>query len=364
MKTDLAHNLLAHYRKTARPLPWRNLGSDLYRIWVSEIMLQQTTVATVLSYYERFLERFPDLETLAAADVEEVLRLWQGLGYYRRAKNLHAAAKKMMTDHGGEFPTTIEAVNALPGVGRSTAAAILAIGLEQPHAILDGNVKRVLSRLDAVEEPLVGSAMEKKLWRRAEELTPAENPGDYAQAIMDLGATLCSPKNPDCPPCPWRVACQAFAGGNPEAYPVKKGGAARKKRKRYQSCGLILDDRGRVLLEKRPDEGVLAGLWAPPGTEMREGRPFPALTPALEERGLTPGDPLPLPLVTHVFTHFHLTVRPFLIRFSDGHQKIGRWVTKGEIGDVPISTLHRKILARLPGWRSAIERRPPPPFQP
>ncbi|MBF0186932.1 MAG: A/G-specific adenine glycosylase, partial [Magnetococcales bacterium] len=216
----LARQLLDHYDRHGRDLPWRGI-SDLYAIWISEIMLQQTGVSVVIPYYTRFLERFPTVTSLADASLDAVLSLWQGLGYYRRARHLHTAARLIQTKHGGEFPEEVDQVTALPGVGPSTAHAILAIGREQRLPILDGNVKRVLSRLLAWPHPMGVSRHEKPLWTIADLLTPEQRPGDYAQAIMDLGATLCRRSRPQCERCPWSGACRAFACQSVESFPVK-----------------------------------------------------------------------------------------------------------------------------------------------
>jgi A/G-specific adenine glycosylase len=216
---EVSRALLAWYGREGRDLPWRRTR-DPYRIWLSEIMLQQTGVGTVIPYYERFLAAYPTVGALAQPRVEEVVELWAGLGYYSRARNLHAAARAVVERHGGGFPADLAALQALPGVGLSTAGAILSIAFDIPAPILDGNVRRVLCRLFAMAEDPRRPAAEKKLWAWAEALTPADRPHDYAQAIMDLGATLCIPKSPDCPRCPLAALCQARAQGLERELPL------------------------------------------------------------------------------------------------------------------------------------------------
>ncbi len=238
---EVANHLLAWYRKEGRSLPWRE-NRDPYRIWLSEIMLQQTTVAAVIPYYERFLQRFPTIERLAAASLDDVIGLWAGLGYYSRARNLHRAAQQIVAGQG-VFPETLEELMALPGVGRSTAGAILSIAFNKPAPILDGNVRRVLVRLFAWREDPRSSRAEKQLWQWAEILTPAEHPHDYAQAIMDLGATICLPRVPICAICPLQELCQALKEGCTDLLPV-----ARKQKKvpvRHQ-VALLIECSGRL----------------------------------------------------------------------------------------------------------------------
>lgn len=223
----ISSHLLAWYAKSGRDLPWRQTR-DPYRIWLSEIMLQQTTVVAVIPYYEKFLVAFPNVEALASAPVEAVIELWAGLGYYRRARNLHAAATRVVEEHGGQFPAELGQLQALPGIGRSTAGAILSIAFDLPAPILDGNVRRVLCRLFALQQPPRSAAAEKQLWIWAELLTPTDRPHDYAQAIMDLGATICSPRTPDCSSCPLAGFCQARVLGLEQDLPL----ASPKKRSR------------------------------------------------------------------------------------------------------------------------------------
>ncbi|NNM52685.1 MAG: A/G-specific adenine glycosylase [Pseudomonadales bacterium] len=254
----------AHGRKH---LPWQ-AGKDAYRVWLSEIMLQQTQVTTVIPYFLRFIDRFPDVKALAAAPIDQVLQHWAGLGYYARAHRLHACAQQVVNQHAGKFPEDLNGLMALPGVGRSTAGAILALAMEHRGVILDGNVKRVLARYAAIDHPTGSSAFERELWDRAETLTPWVRAGDYAQAMMDLGATLCKRHTPQCLICPVMEACKARAEGAPADYPK----AARSKKLPYvERSGLvILDAEGRVLLERRPPLGLWAGLYSFPESEFTQ----------------------------------------------------------------------------------------------
>jgi len=294
--TPVAAPLLAWFDRAGRKhLPWQQDPTP-YRVWVSEIMLQQTQVATVIGYYERFMQRFPDVHALAAAPVDEVLHLWTGLGYYARARNLHRAAQLIVTEHGGEFPQTIEAVQALPGIGRSTAGAILALSRGQRHPILDGNVKRVLARYFGIEGFPGERAVEKKLWELAEECTPAERVAHYTQAIMDLGATLCVRSRPLCPVCPLAAHCVARIEGRQSVLPAPRPKKIRPQRTAY--VVLMVRDDGAVLLERRPPAGIWGGLWT---------------LPQFDERQSIPGA-VPLPPYFHSFTHFDLTLQPLLVR--------------------------------------------------
>jgi len=284
-------------------LPWQQ-DRSAYRVWISEIMLQQTQVATVIPYFERFMSRFPDIKSLAGAELDEVLHLWTGLGYYARARNLHRAAQQLRDQHGSDFPDDFEQVLALPGIGRSTAGAILAQARDQRFAILDGNVKRVLARYHAVPGWPGEKTVENRLWALAEHYTPTQRVRDYTQAIMDLGATVCRRRQPDCPACPLAEDCQARRQGNPHDYPGRK---PRKALPVRQTTMLILQNAaGEVLLEQRPPAGIWGGLWSfpecPPDTPPQQ---WCASQLGLEAGELTPQAPL-----RHTFSHFHLDIQP------------------------------------------------------
>ena len=300
---SLGRRLLAWYDRHGRKtLPWKR-RRDPYRIWVSEIMLQQTQVTTVIPYFSRFIKRFPDIKTLAHADLDEVLHLWTGLGYYARARNLHKAARIIVQEHRGIFPRAIEAVTDLPGIGRSTAGAILALAFGQRHPILDGNVKRVLARYHAIDAPLNKRETAERLWQLAEKHTPRTRVADYTQAIMDLGATLCSRAKPRCADCPLRTSCHAFRLGTPQDYPVRT--ASREIPVKATRMLMIRDRRGHVLLQRRPPAGLWGGLWGFP--EFPHGNPRHWCRKQL---GLNIETDAPWPVLRHSFSHFHLDITP------------------------------------------------------
>ncbi|MFB6259978.1 MAG: A/G-specific adenine glycosylase [Thiohalorhabdaceae bacterium] len=311
---SFARDLLNWYRQQGRTLPWRGLG-DPYPIWISEIMLQQTQVATVRPYYRLFLERFPYIRALADADEDEVLALWSGLGYYSRARNLHAAARRIRDEHGGTFPDNYDVVVALPGIGPSTAGAILSAAFNQDHAILDGNVKRVLTRIDAVQDYPGRAPVERQLWQRARELTPAGQAAHYNQAIMDLGATLCTRRRPDCADCPVQGHCRAHAQGIVEDLPVRKPAKAKPVRPTW--LALVESPRG-LLLERRPPTGFWGGLWCPPLVERKAEDPEEAAQALSRKLGGTFSVIERQPVFRHTFSHFHLDLVPVRLTWRSG----------------------------------------------
>jgi A/G-specific adenine glycosylase len=299
----IAARLLAWHQRAGRhDLPWQ-LDRTPYRVWVSEVMLQQTQVAAVIPYFQRFMARFPDVRALAAAPTDEVLHHWSGLGYYARARNLQRAARQILERHGGEFPVDFADVAALPGVGRSTAGAILALSLDEPHAILDGNVRRVLSRLFTVPGRTGERAFEHELWRIAAAQTPRRRVAQYTQAIMDLGATLCTRRKPRCSECPLADSCMAHAAGREQDYPQPKKPLKRRARETWMLFARSAD--GSVRLVQRPASGVWGGLWSPPEFASR-AEAERALPGAI---GLHAGEPL-----LHAFTHFDLRIHPLWAR--------------------------------------------------
>jgi A/G-specific adenine glycosylase len=300
----LAPKLLAWHATHGRhDLPWQQQLTP-YRVWVSEVMLQQTQVQTVMPYYERFMARFPNVRSLASASSDEVLHLWSGLGYYSRARNLQRAAQIMVNEHGGELPSDIAALEALPGIGRSTAAAILALSSGARHAILDGNVKRVLSRYFAVEGSPASSAVLAQLWALAEESTPSHQVATYTQAIMDLGATLCTRSKPRCTDCPLRSGCKACASGRQHELPAKR---IRAKRRQREIVMLVARQRdGSVLLLRRPERGIWGGLWClPEFDDDAAARVYSANRLRQAQVRATPEA-----TVKHAFTHFDLAIAP------------------------------------------------------
>ena len=291
-----------HGRKN---LPWQQ-NINAYRVWVSEIMLQQTQVTTVIPYYQRFMQRFPDAASLSAAALDDVLHLWTGLGYYARARNLHKTAQQIVEVYQGEFPNSVEALQNLPGIGRSTAGAICAIAFNQQATILDGNVKRVLARYHAIGGWPGKTAVSKLLWEKAEEYTPGERTADYTQAIMDLGATLCTRSKPDCPGCPLQQDCIAFRQKRQSDFP----GSKPKKTQPVKNILLLImrNNRGQVLLEKRPATGIWGGLWSFPECG-QEGE----IAPLCLNYGLKVKSWQSLPQQRHTFSHFHLDYRPTIV---------------------------------------------------
>jgi A/G-specific adenine glycosylase len=318
MRATLADRVLdwfdRHGRKT---LPWQRDISP-YRVWVSEIMLQQTQVATVIPYYERFLEAFPTVEALAQAESDRVMHLWTGLGYYARARHLHRAAQIVCSEHGGVFPTTVDALTALPGIGRSTAGAIVSIACAGRAPILDGNVKRVLARYHAVPGWPGQSAVLKALWEHAETHTPQRRVADYTQAMMDLGATVCTRARPACSECPLSADCTALAEGRPEHYPGRKP----RKALPVRAAVFVMaeDPDGRWLLEQRPPSGLWGGLWCFPWLPLDEGAEPLSLARRWREDNpdFDPGSARhalhALPTFRHTFSHYHLDITPVRLR--------------------------------------------------
>ena len=304
---ELIHStILAWHKEYGRhDLPWQNT-QDAYRIWVSEIMLQQTQVATVIPYYQRFISSFPTVQDLAAADNDDVMHHWTGLGYYARARNLHKAAKQVVEQHSGLFPKQFDDVLALPGIGRSTAGAILAFSEKQHYAILDGNVKRVLARFYEVEGWYGKKAVENKLWELAQKNTPRQEVDVYTQAIMDFGATLCTRSRPNCAECPLQSSCGAYANQRTAELPHGKPKVAKPTKQTYML--IIQNDQGDVLLQQNPPAGIWGGLWCPPQVE--------ELVESISHSNLRLGVKKTLPMLKHTFSHFHLEITPVLCSYS------------------------------------------------
>ncbi|ARJ66846.1 A/G-specific adenine glycosylase [Magnetospirillum sp. ME-1] len=338
---DLAPILLSWYDRDRRVLPWRyapGVAADPYHVWLSEVMLQQTTVAAVIPYFQDFTRRWPRVEDLAAAPVDEVMAAWAGLGYYARARNLHACARLVAEWRGGRFPDDEDALRQLPGIGEYTAAAIAAIAFGRPAVVMDGNVERVMARLFAVSEPLPG--VKPRLKELAASLTPASRPGDYAQAVMDLGATICTPKSPACGLCPWRPACKAQGLGIAETLPAKTARPERPTRKGI-AFWLTAPD-GSVLLRRRPPAGLLGGMMEFPSTEWREtgwnlDEAVPAAPLAPKSWTLLPG------LVRHTFTHFHLELAVAAGRTPAQAAVRGVWCPLDRLEEQALPTLMRKV---------------------
>jgi len=346
---ETAAQLLAWYDAERRELPWRCASTepaDPYRVWLSEIMLQQTTVKAVIPYYDRFLARFPTVRSLAKADLEEVLKLWAGLGYYSRARNLHACARLLVKRHRGRFPSTEAGLRELPGIGPYTAAAVAAIAFGEVATPVDGNVERVVARLFAIAEPLPG--VKPELRRRAAELTPQLRPGDFAQAMMDLGATVCTPKRPSCLMCPLASGCAGRAQGIADTLPRKQEKGVRPTR--FGVAFLALREDGHVLLRERPPTGLLAGMLEVPSTEW--GDALPAREAAMRVAPVR-ADWWPVPeRVVHVFTHFRLELAVYhAIVPADASLNLWaspdrcRWVPRSRLAAQALPSLMRKVIA-------------------
>lgn len=344
MSTSFPVRVLKWFDKHGRKhLPWQQ-DINAYRVWLSEIMLQQTQVTTVIPYFERFIARFPTVKALAAAPIDEVLHLWTGLGYYARARNLHKCAQMVVKNYGGEFPATVDELAALPGIGRSTAGAIASIAYQKRAAILDGNVKRVLARYHAVEGWPGQSDVVSRLWEIAEEYTPKSRANHYTQAMMDMGATLCTRSKPKCEICPLREGCIAYAQGNPQDYPGKKA----KKALPEKAVQLLMlrNPAGDLLLQQRPAQGIWGGLWS-----------FPELAidaDASEYAADFFGKVIEHEVwdsYRHTFSHYHLDITPVLIQLAKTPQAIGEaathWYNPHQPDALGLAAPVKKLLEKL-----------------
>ncbi|MEX2469177.1 MAG: A/G-specific adenine glycosylase [Pseudohongiellaceae bacterium] len=344
MSTPFADKVLTWFDQHGRhDLPWQSDPTP-YRVWVSEIMLQQTQVSTVIPYYQRFTARFPDVAALAAADSDQVLHLWTGLGYYARARNLHAAAQWVVDEHGGRFPDSVEALEALPGIGRSTAGAIFALATDKRAPILDGNVKRVLTRYHGIEGWPEQSAVKNRLWELAETLTPTRRVAAYTQAMMDLGATVCTRTRPACPHCPLNRGCAARAHDLTAQIPGRK--PKKTLPVKTVTMFIIQNGDGEVLLEKRPPSGIWGGLYSLP-----EG-PADAERPAFEGLTVRTREARTLAPLRHTFSHYHLDIKPLHLatRSATGVAESDRWLwyPLDHSLEVGLAAPVKKLLAGLP----------------
>jgi A/G-specific adenine glycosylase len=352
----LADQLLAWYDRHRRELPWRakkGKRADPYRVWLSEIMLQQTTVAAVAGYYRKFLERWPTVETLAAAPLDDVLAAWAGLGYYARARNLHKAAGVVAREMGGTFPRTAEELRKLPGIGTYTSGAIAAIAFDEREAAVDANAERVLARLYAIEEPLpIAKPVLRKL---GQALAPEKRAGDLVQALMDLGSTICTPKRPACTNCPWTESCEGRKRGIAESLPRK--GAERVRPLKRGAAFVARDGKDRVLVVKRPEKGLLGGMLEPPLGPWTEA--FPSRAEAMLQAPFRGDWTKRAGIVRHGFTHFELEIEVYVSCWDRRHpagttSKINaggtpavpaRWLPISELKDAALPTVMRKIIA-------------------
>jgi len=348
--TELRAALLSWFAANKRALPWR-ATRDPYRIWVSEAMLQQTRVATVVPYYERFTERFPDVSALAGAPLEDVLKAWEGLGYYARARNLHRAARRIAEEHGGALPRDYAAIRSLPGVGGYIAAAVTSIAYGEPRAVVDGNVKRVLSRLFLIDgasnDPSAASVFEEK----ASELLDRSRPGDFNQALMELGALVCTPQTPSCAACPLKEFCGAFSASLQTSYPVRM--KRRDTPRRHIAVGVVRKD-GRILITRRKEDGLLGGLWEFPGGKVEPGETAAeACKREIEEEvSLSVEVGAFITRVDHAYTHFKVSVDVFDCEYGAGEVALNgptdhRWILLEEAEQYAFPAVNHKIFARL-----------------
>ena len=345
----LTREALDWYANAGRDLPWRH-SCDPYAIWVSEIMLQQTQVKTVIPYDHRWLAQFPTVQHLALADLQQVLKAWEGLGYYSRARNLHRAAQEIIQHRRGVFPRQLEDVLALPGIGRTTAGGILSAAFNQPVAILDGNVKRVLARLVAL--PVPPTKATKQLWQLSEALLDREHPREFNQALMDLGATVCTPKNPDCNSCPWTPHCQAYNLGIQSQLPMRETSSPLP----HKTIGVavIWNEQGQILIDRRRAQGLLGGLWEFPGGKIEFGETIEECIKReiKEELGIEIEVGDRLISIDHAYSHFRVTLNVHHCRHLTGvPQPIEcdevRWVTLDELDQFPFPKANIQIIAAL-----------------
>ncbi len=343
---SLRRSLLIWYASQGRSLPWRQT-QDPYAIWVSEIMLQQTQVKTVVPYYKRWLQAFPTVEALAAAEQQTVLKLWEGLGYYARARNLHQAAQQLVADFDGQFPRDLERAIALKGIGRTTAGGILSAAFDLPVAILDGNVKRVLARLVAF--PFVPSRALRLLWQISEQLLDPKHPRDFNQAIMDMGATLCTRHNPDCLLCPWQSHCAAYSQNASSHFPMTE--TRQPLPHKRIGVAVITNDQGLILIDRRKQEGLLGGLWEFPGGKIEPDETVEDCVrrEIKEELGIEIEVGDRLITIDHAYTHFKVTLNVFKCTHLSGEpQPIEcdevKWVTLDEIDQYPFPKANSQII--------------------
>jgi len=344
--------LLAWFRRTKRDLPWRRTR-DPYAIWVSEIMLQQTQVETVRPYFSRFLHRFPDVQTLADASIEDVLKIWEGLGYYARARNLHRASGQIVREFRGELPRTVPELMKLPGIGRYTAGAIASIAFGRDEPVLDGNVTRVLCRVFRIRRPPKAASTQRRLWFLARRLIPAGKAGLFNQALMDLGATVCTPREPQCTRCPLRSFCLARRHSDQQRLPRR---VRRKPLPHHDVVAAIIWKNGRVLIDRRKPDGLLGGLWEFPGGRREAGESLPdaVVREVREELGVRVRVLHPLTTVRHAYSHFRITLHAFECSYVSGRPRaLGcaawRWVPVDELHQYAFPRANHNILAILSG---------------
>lgn len=345
-----ARKLLVWYEKNKRDLPWRKTR-DPYRIWLSEILLQQTRVEAVIPYYEKFIERFPDVFALANAPRDDVLKMWEGAGYYARARNLHRAAKVIVEKYGGRFPKEIREIRELPGIGRYTAGAIASIAFNADEPVVDGNVARVLCRYYGIREDVKASATQEQLWNLATELLPIGHARDFNQALMELGATICVPKNPRCVVCPVQRDCVARALGLQNVLPTKR---AKKELPHKTIAAGVIYKNGKLLIQQRLSEGLLGGLWEFPGGKVEAGESLEQCVAreVREELGIEIRVGEKIIAVEHAYSHFSITLHAFRCEFVAGRVKISsaqkfKWVRPRALAQYAFPAANKKVIAAL-----------------
>ena len=350
IKAKIQHQLLVWYGENARDLPWRKV-SNPYAIWVSEIMLQQTRVETVIPYYQRWLAEFPSVQSLAEAEEDQVLKSWEGLGYYNRARNLQAAARIVVERYQGSLPADLMALQDLPGIGRYTAGAILSIAFNQPAPILDGNLRRVFTRVFNIRTPIQTSGTEKELWEIAEDLLPESDSGDFNQALMELGALVCLPKKPLCARCPLAEDCQANHLGQQESLPQRKEKAPLPH---LQVTAAVILKGGQVLIAKRPPGGLLGGLWEFPGGKQEENETLQEtlVREIMEELDLEVEIGALLGIYQHAYTHYKITLHAFFCQLASedlhlNYHTESSWVPLEELQKYPMGKIDRLIADQL-----------------
>jgi A/G-specific adenine glycosylase len=345
-KEKIQSKLLRWFEKNGRDLPWRKTR-DPYAIWVSEIMLQQTQVTTVIPYYQKFIKSFPTIHHLAKSDLSKVLKVWEGLGYYSRARNLHRASQIVLTRFHGKIPETLKDLLDLPGIGRSTAGSILSFAFHKDAPILDGNAKRVLSRLFAVSSNPVKSKTEGLLWQISESLIPKGFSNPFNQALMDLGSMLCTPKDPQCPRCPLHRFCKGRASGEPERFPTK---SIKKKIPHIEGISAVIEENGKVLLKQRPPKGLLGGLWEFPNWRIKGKKIQKQQLKNQMDRevGLSINVKESIGTFHQTYSHFKLTLHVFHCQHLNGKGK-GKWVLIRNLALYPMSRIHRRIAEMIVG---------------
>ena len=364
-KSRFQKALLVWYQKNQRQLPWRTTKNP-YRIWVSEVMLQQTQVQTVVSYYQNFIRRFPTIQKLAAADIQDVLKVWEGMGYYARARNLHKAAQIVLGEHRGKVPNTYKEIRRLPGIGDYIAAAVLSIAFQQPYAVVDGNVKRVLARLLCIPEAVNTSSSHQTFQEIANKLLENNRPDDFNQAMMEIGALVCKPNSPICTLCPLPKYCSAFQKDAVADYPKR---IKRIKTPTHQIAVGVIFKKDRMLITQRKPEGLLGGLWEFPGGKVKRGEQAEeaCLREIKEETNINAKIVRPIAKVKHAYTHFKIVMDVFCCRYVSGRVRRNgpvahRWIRLEEIEKYPFPKANHKFFSALKKGCHHVEKNTAPPF--